>query len=123
MTAKTLGLAEHGKGHLGVGADADLAIYDMTPEERDAGKIQKAFLNTKYTIKAGEIVVKDGEVVAAPPGKTIFVTPECDQGLMDEMLVTLKDKFSKYYSVTFNNYPVQDEYLPNPYEIKAPMRG
>jgi len=123
MAAKTLGLHEHGKGHLGVGADADLAIYDMTPEERDAGKIQKAFLNTKYTIKAGEIVVKDGEVVAAPPGKTIFVTPECEQSLMDEMLVTLKDKFSKYYSVTFNNYPVQDEYLPNPYEIKAPMRG
>jgi formylmethanofuran dehydrogenase subunit A len=67
--------------------------------------------------------VKDGEVVAAPDGKTIFVTPECEETLMDEMLVTLKDKFDKYYSVTFNNYPVQDHYLPNPYEIKAPMRG
>jgi len=123
MAAKTLGLHEHGKGHLGVGADADVAIYDMSPEEKDAGKIQKAFLNTKYTIKAGEIVVKDGEVVAAPPGRTIFVTPECDDKLMDEMLVTLKDKFAKYYSVTFNNYPVQDAYLPNPYEIKAPWRS
>ena len=68
-------------------------------------------------------MVKDGEVVAAPPGRTIFVTPECDDKLMDEMLVTLKDKFSKYYSVTFNNYPVQDAYLPNPYEIKAPWRS
>jgi len=123
MAAKTLGLAEHGKGHLGVGADADVAIYDMSPEERDAGQIQKAFLNTKYTIKAGEIVVKDGEVVAAPPGRTIFVTPECDEKLMDEMLVTLKDKFEKYYSVTYNNYSVQDAYLPNPFEIKAPWRS
>jgi formylmethanofuran dehydrogenase subunit A len=123
MTAKTLGLHDHGKGHLGVGADADVAIYDMLPEERDAGKIQKAFLNTKYTLKSGEIVVKDGEVVAAPPGRTIFVTPECDETLMNEMLGTLKQKFEKYYSVTFNNYPVQDEYLPHPYEIKAPMRG
>jgi formylmethanofuran dehydrogenase subunit A len=123
MTAKALGLHEHGKGHLGVGADGDVAIYDMSPEERDAGKIQKAFLNTKYTIKGGQIVVKDGEVVATPDGKTYFVTPECDDTLTDEMMVKLKDKFDHYYSVTFNNYPVQDDYVPNPYEIKTQMRG
>ncbi|MCW3133976.1 MAG: formylmethanofuran dehydrogenase subunit A [Methanophagales archaeon] len=123
MTAKTLGLHEHGKGHLGVGADADVAIYDMSPEEHDAGKIQKAFLNTKYTIKGGEVVVKDGEVVAAPAGRTFFVTPECDSKLMEEMLVDLKAKFEHYYSVSFNNYPVQDAYVPNPYEIKAPWRS
>ncbi len=123
MAAKTLGLHEHGKGHLGVGADGDVAIYDILPEERDAGKIQKAFLNTKYTIKGGEIVVKDGEVVATPAGKTYFVTPECDEKLTDEMMVTLKDRFEHYYSVNFNNYPVQDAYVPNPYEIKAPWRS
>ena len=123
MTAKTLGLHEQGKGHLGVGADGDVAIYDISPEERNAGKIQKAFLNTKYTIKGGEVVVKDGEVVAAPAGKTYFVTPECDEKLTEEMMTHLKDKFEHYYSVTFNNYPVQDAYVPNPYEIKAPMRG
>ena len=123
MTAKTLGLHEQGKGHLGVGADGDVAIYDISPEERNAGKIQKAFLNTKYTIKGGEVVIKDGEVVAAPAGKTYFVTPECDEKLTEEMMTHLKDKFEHYYSVTFNNYPVQDAYVPNPYEIKAPMRG
>jgi formylmethanofuran dehydrogenase subunit A len=123
MTARTLGLDEHGKGHLGVGADGDVAIYDISPEERDAGEIQKAFLNTKYTIKGGEVVVKDGEVVATPAGRTYFVTPECDPKLTDEMMVKLKDKFDHYYSVTFNNYPVQDAYLPNPYEIKAPWRS
>ena len=124
MAAKTLGLAEHGKGHLGVGADGDVAIYDITPEERDdAGKIQKAFLNAKYTIKGGEIVVKDGEVVAAPQGKTFFVTPECDEKLMDEMMAKLKDTFEHYYSVSFANYPVQDAYVPNPYEIRAPWRS
>ena len=123
MTAKALGLHEHGKGHLGVGADGDVAIYDMSPEETDAGKIQKAFLNTKYTIKDGQIVVKDGEVVATPDGKTYFVTPECDDKLTDEMMVKLKDKFDHYYTVTLNNYPVQDAYVPNPYEIKTQMRG
>ncbi len=122
-TAKILGLDAHGKGHLGLGADADVAIYDITPEERDAGKIQKAFLNTKYTIKGGQVVVMDGEVVAAPAGRTFFVTPECDPKLTEEMMPNLKDKFEHYYSVTFANYPVQDAYVPNPYEIKAPMRG
>jgi len=123
MAAKALGLHEHGKGHLGVGADGDVAIYDMSPEETDAGKIQKAFLNTKYTIKGGQVVVKDGEVVATPAGKTYFVTPECDDTLTDEMVVKLKDKFDRYYSVTYNNYAVQDAYVPNPYEIKAPWRS
>jgi formylmethanofuran dehydrogenase subunit A len=123
MAAKALGLHEHGKGHLGVGADGDVAIYDMSPEETDAGKIQKAFLNTKYTIKGGEVVVKDGEVIATPAGKTYFVTPECDDTLTDEMMVKLKDKFDHYYSVTYNNYAVQDAYVPNPYEIKAPWRS
>ena len=80
-------------------------------------------MNTKYTIKGGEVVVKDGEVVATPAGKTYFVTPECDEGLTEEMLVKLKDKFEHYYSVNFNNYPVQDAYVPNPYEIKASWSG
>jgi len=68
-------------------------------------------------------VVKDGEVVAAPQGKTFFVTPECDEKLMDEMMAKLKDTFEHYYSVSFANYPVQDAYVPNPYEIRAPWRS
>lgn len=122
MTAKSLGLHEHGKGHLGVGADGDVAIFDMSPEETDAGKIQKAFMNTKYTIKGGEVVVKDGEVVVTPAGKTYSVTPEYDDKLMEEMLKKLREKFERYYTMQLANYPVQDAYVPNLYEIKAPMR-
>jgi formylmethanofuran dehydrogenase subunit A len=120
--AKILGLERYGKGHLGVDADADIAIYDISPEEEDAGKIQSAFLNTKYTIKGGEIVVKDGEIVSTPEGRTYWVNAEVDGGLMDEMLPDLKEKFERYYSVNMANYPVQDAYLPHPYEIKAEMR-
>jgi formylmethanofuran dehydrogenase subunit A len=120
--AKILGLHEHGKGHLGVGADGDVAIYDISPEERDAAKIQRAFLNTKYTIKGGQVVVKNGEVVAAPEGRTFFVEPEFeDDAIYKEMLADLETKFKEYYSVTMRNYPVQDAYVPHPYVIKAPM--
>jgi formylmethanofuran dehydrogenase subunit A len=120
--AKILGLHEHGKGHLGIGADGDVAIYDISPEERDAAKIQRAFMNTKYTVKGGQIVVKNGEVVAAPEGRTFLVEPEFeDDAIYKEMLTDLETKFREYYSVTMRNYPVQDAYTPHPYVIKAPM--
>ena len=68
--AKVQGIIELGKGHLGVGADADIAIYDIKPDETDAtmefDKVEAAFRHAAYTIKGGEIVVKDGEITAVP---------------------------------------------------------
>src|SRR5512136_2722890 len=76
--AKALGLKN--KGHLAVGADADIAIYNVNPEEIDIAKkykpVRRAFRNTAYTIKDGKIVVKDGEVVQNADGKTMWVDVE-----------------------------------------------
>ncbi|MHA1785699.1 MAG: formylmethanofuran dehydrogenase subunit A, partial [Candidatus Helarchaeota archaeon] len=66
-TAKCMGVSH--KGHLGVGADGDVAIYRLNPDEKDAKKIEKAFANAAYTIKNGTVIVKDGEIMAAPMGK------------------------------------------------------
>src|SRR3990172_8251568 len=59
--AKALGLAS--KGHLGVGADADIAIYNVNPEKIDIAKtykkVRRAFGNAAYTMKDGKIAVKD----------------------------------------------------------------
>ncbi|OYT25355.1 MAG: formylmethanofuran dehydrogenase subunit A, partial [Thermoprotei archaeon ex4572_64] len=67
--AKILGLDKF-KGHLGLNADADIAIYDIDPRNfepsRDYDKIEKAFSRTYCTIKSGEIVVMSGEVVHTP---------------------------------------------------------
>ena len=58
--AKALGLKN--KGHLGVGADADVAIYNINPETTDIAKkyksARKAFKNAAYTIKDGKILRK-----------------------------------------------------------------
>ncbi len=121
--AKILGLHNHGKGHLGVGADADVAIYGISHEESDAGAVQRAFLNAKYTIKRGEIVVKDGEIVATPEGRTFYVEPECEESLMNEVMKDIERLFKEYYTVSLSNYPVQDVYTPHPYVIRAPMSG
>ena len=121
--AKILGLDKYGKGHIGIGADADIAIYDIMPEEMDPSsdyaKIEDSLAYTAYTIKGGEIVVKDKEIVSVPTGRTFFVDPEVDKSLTDAMLPDLEEKFKEYYSVNIANYPVQDTYLTHPYKIST----
>jgi len=98
-TAKSLGLRN--KGHLGVGADADIAIYEFKEDD-----IEGSFSRAKYVLKDGEIVVKDGKVVKAPQGRKFWVNAGGE--LTDE----IKEVFAKYYTVGLENYPVQDDYLP-----------
>ena len=62
-------------------------------------------------------------MVANGTTKSIFWT---DADGFDNKAVTndIVDKFLKYYSVTLNNYPVQDNYTPHPHVIKAgPLAG
>jgi len=97
--AKLLGLRQ--KGHLGVGADADVAIYEFSGDD-----IKRSFSGAKYVIKDGKIVAKDGKIVESTPGRTYWVNSGGE--VTDEM----REAFSKYYTVALENYPVQDEYLP-----------
>ncbi|RLE62202.1 MAG: formylmethanofuran dehydrogenase subunit A [Thermoprotei archaeon] len=108
--AKLLGIHEF-KGHLGVGADADVAIYDLNPEEMDFSKdyvkVKEAFSKALYTIKGGEIVVKDGEVVKEVFGETIAV--KFKERPDPEVVKDMEAKFREYYTVSFSNYVIRDE--------------
>ena len=119
--AKALGLKN--KGHLGIGADADIAIYNVNPEKIDIAQkyktVRKAFRNAAYTIKDGKIVVKDGEVVQHADGRTMWVDVETTEKLqVDE---EMKLKFRQYWTVEFDNYPVLDHYVKvkDPITVKA----
>src|SRR5436190_1198938 len=68
--ARILGLAH--KGHLGVGADADITIY--TPHENK----ETMFSLPRYVIKAGQILVEEGDIREEHFGKTLHVAPEYD---------------------------------------------
>ncbi|WP_017981069.1 tungsten-dependent formylmethanofuran dehydrogenase subunit FwdA [Methanocaldococcus villosus] len=107
--AKVLGISEF-KGHLGVGAEADIAIYKIDPEEKDGKKIERAFRFAKYVLKRGEIVVKDGEIVKEVFGDTIYLDVQVGEDIMKEVEKDLEEKFKRYYSVNLDNYPVSDEY-------------
>jgi formylmethanofuran dehydrogenase subunit A len=115
------------KGSLAVGADGDVAIYDFNPKTTDQTQkpelLVKALERAAYTVKGGEIVVKDGEVVSNGTTKSTYWT---DADVFDnaEVKHDIVDKFLKYYSVTLNNYPVQESYLVNPTVLKAnPLAG
>jgi formylmethanofuran dehydrogenase subunit A len=118
--ARALGLGDM-KGHLGVGADADVAIYNYDPKAMDpttdpAG-IEKAFKDTAYTIKGGDVVVIDGEVVSKGNKRTIWV--DATNGTTDPVVMNdIDKKFLRFYSVTMKNYPVQDSYAVSNLVVK-----
>ena len=119
--AKALGLKD--KGHLGVGADADVAVYNINPEVDDPSKnfvaARKAFEHAAYTIKDGEIVVKDGEIVKQVFGKTYWV--DVQTSLPHDINDDIKKKFKDYWTVEYENYPIRDGFLhsPAPIAVKA----
>jgi len=98
MPAKMLGLDV--KGHLGAGADADVAMY---------------------TIKGGEVVVRDGDITALPKGKVYWVNAY-ENGIVqaekDRLITDLEERFKKYYSMQFSNYMVEDAYVSHPVEMR-----
>jgi len=100
-TARALGLKR--KGHLGVGADADVAVYSPQADRAEM------FSRACYVVKDGRVVVRDGELVEDFPGRTFCVAPPWDRGIEADV----RAYFERAYTVAFENYPVQDEYLPH----------
>jgi len=90
--ARLLGLKT--KGHLGPGADADVTIY-----ANDADRA-KMFSTPRYVIKAGTLVVEEGQLRRAPAGRRLAVRPEYDAAITTDV----KRFFDQYASVAFENY-------------------
>jgi formylmethanofuran dehydrogenase subunit A len=92
--ARLLGLRH--KGHLGVGADADVTIY---ARHADAAAM---FAAPRYVLKAGTVVVRDGQLQRAPAGRRLHVRPEYDAAVTRDV----KRHFERFACVSFENYPV-----------------
>ncbi|MDE1179174.1 formylmethanofuran dehydrogenase subunit A [Paraburkholderia sp.] len=71
--ARLLGLTD--RGHLGAGAAADIAVY------RDDPNREKMFTTPAYVFKDGELVARDGMLVATPTGGIHFVSPDFDRSI------------------------------------------
>src|SRR5260370_19775805 len=89
--ARMLGLNH--KGHLGPGADADVTVY--TP-----GADKKAMFELpRFVIKAGEVIVENGEIRREAFGQTQHVAPAVD----NVALAGIQKWFESYYTIQFAN--------------------
>ncbi len=92
--ARALGLAN--KGHLGVGADADVTIYNANADG------STLFRYPRYVLKAGEVVVEEGTIRKAVEGREFVIQPTYDDKIEDY----LRPLFQQVYTMSFDNYPV-----------------
>ena len=119
--AKSLGLTT--KGHLGVGADADVSVYNVNPETTDIAQnpkiVRRAFADAAYTIKDGNVLVQNGKIVQTVSGKTMWLDVNTTEQL--EVDEDMKSRFKEYWTVEYDNYPVYDHYVKvsDPITIKA----
>lgn len=94
--ARLLGLQN--KGHLGVGADADVTIYAP-----DTGSDwSRMFSTPRYVVKGGALVVEEGQLRRASAGRRLHVRPEHDPSIEQG----LRRFFDRYATVSFDNYSV-----------------
>ncbi|RMG41586.1 MAG: formylmethanofuran dehydrogenase subunit A [Planctomycetota bacterium] len=106
--ARILGLTH--KGHLGPGAVGDVTIYEPDSD------IQKMFTFPRYVIARGRVVVDDGELIASPDGTLFHVDVPYDEGAVP----AIREWFERYYTIQFENYPVDASYL-HEHETIRPM--
>jgi len=94
--AKMLGLTS--KGHLGPGADADITVY--TPN----ADIERMFELPRIVIKAGKVLIEQGEIRQIIEGVTLQTAPSYD----DAVIPSIRQWFDSSYTVQYRNYIVED---------------
>lgn len=95
--ARALGMKQ--KGHLGVGADADIAIYNQNPDG------EHMFRYPRYVLKAGIVAVEEGHIRSTHDGHEFVCQPKYDADIETH----LRGVFEKHYTMSFENYPVDAE--------------
>jgi formylmethanofuran dehydrogenase subunit A len=92
--ARLLGLRD--RGHLGVGAAADIAVY------RDEPNREAMFTTPAVVFKDGTQVARAGRITATPVGGTHFVEPGYD----DAIEKTLRRHWSAHGSIGFDRVAI-----------------
>jgi len=97
--ARLLGLRD--RGHLGVAAAADIAVY------REQADREAMFATPEWVFKDGVPVAQAGRIVAAPVGGTHFVAPDYDRGIEK----TLRKHLAAKGSVNFEHIAIGHDEL------------
>jgi formylmethanofuran dehydrogenase subunit A len=92
--ARLLGLED--RGHLRPGAIADIAVYRPQADKR------AMFADAAWVWKNGRLVVRNGEVIARPKGRTLTIEPCYDRRIERDV----KAYFDRFYSLSLDNFTV-----------------
>ena len=95
--AKSLGLKD--RGHLGVGACADITVYE------DMADKEAMFTSPELVFKNGELIVRNGKIVRLIQGATHVARPQFDKGIER----SLRDYFQRYHTMQMENIRVGDD--------------
>jgi formylmethanofuran dehydrogenase subunit A len=87
------------RGHLGVGASADITVY------KDAADREAMFTTPELVFKNGEVIVKNGKVVKVVHGATHVARPHYDRAIERP----LEDYFSRFHTVAMENFKLADD--------------
>jgi formylmethanofuran dehydrogenase subunit A len=109
--ARRLGLRD--KGHLGIGADADVSVY------HDRADREEMFATPRYVIKDGEVAVEEGELRGVQDGVLLSSRAAFDP----EVSRVLEPLFGDRYTVAFEHYPVRDPALREPARVVEARRS
>jgi formylmethanofuran dehydrogenase subunit A len=110
--ARTLGLTR--KGHLGAGADGDVALL------RDAGDPETTFATPVAVFKDGILVAREGEIVATPAGRTFHAAPRPgDARGARRFAALLPEAFAATHASPLEDFALPREALARPEAIVA----
>ncbi len=108
--ARSMGLTD--RGHLGVGAIADIAVY--SPQD----DLTKMFARCAWLFKNGEAVVRDGEILSEPKGKMLSLTDFERTGIEQE----LQKYFDQYFTLKLKHFKVSTFLNSDPVMQRADQR-
>jgi formylmethanofuran dehydrogenase subunit A len=86
-----------------------VTIY--TPNENK----QEMFSLPRMVLKAGRVIVQQGEIRENIEGRSLYVTPSFDPGAIPD----IEAWFEENYTIQFANYPVDDSYLCEGHRIEC----
>jgi len=95
--AKSLGLRD--RGHVGIGASADVTVY------RPHADKERMFAKPEFVFKAGDLVVRNGEIVKVVHGATHVARPAYDHAIED----VIADHFDRFQTVGIDSVRVHDD--------------
>ncbi|CCB65110.1 MULTISPECIES: formylmethanofuran dehydrogenase subunit A [unclassified Hyphomicrobium] len=99
--ARSLGLKD--RGHLGVGAWADITVYDDNPDR------EAMFTTPELLFKNGELIVRNGKIIKVINGATHVARPSYDPSIEK----SLKPYFEDYHTIRMDNFRLSDDEIIN----------